>query len=383
MTVPPIYLDYNATTPVDPAVAELIGEQLKLNFGNPSSTHVYGQTAHAALDEARAQVAKAIGSTSDEIVFTSGGTEASNHAIKGLVFAKLQAKSEGATPHVIISSVEHPATIKPCEFLNKHLSCQITTVPVDRHGMIDPDDVRKAIKPNTCLVSIMHANNEVGAIQPIQAVADIAHGRGIPVHTDAAQSLGKIRVNVDELGVDLLSIAGHKLYAPKGVGALFVRRGIQLEPFMHGAGHEGGRRAGTENTPYLAGLGKACVLATEKLQESLNRLQKLRDLLWNLLQKGLGDHVVLNGHPIKRLPNTLNVNFIGQVGADFLRAIPEIAASTGSACHEGQVHLSPVLRAMGVSAEVGKGAVRLSVGRFTTEEEINRAAKLLIAQAKK
>jgi cysteine desulfurase len=249
--------------------------------------------------------------------------------------------------------------------------------------MIDPDDVRKAIKPNTCLVSIMHANNEVGAIQPIQAVADIAHGRGIPVHTDAAQSLGKIRVNVDELGVDLLSIAGHKLYAPKGVGALFVRRGIQLEPFMHGAGHEGGRRAGTENTPYLVGLGKACVLVTEKLQESHNRLQELRDLLWNLLQEGLRDHVVLNGHPTERLPNTLNVNFIGQVGADFLRAIPEIAASTGSACHEGQVHLSPVLRAMGVSAEVGKGAVRLSVGRFTTEEEINRAAKLLIAQAKK
>jgi cysteine desulfurase len=374
----PIYLDYNATTPVDPAVAELICQELKADFGNPSSAHAYGKAAHQAIDEARAHVANAIGAHSDEIIFTSGGTEASNHAIKGLAFAKRQ-----STPHIIISSVEHPATVRPCEFLSKHLGCEVTSIPVDRQGMVDPDDVRKAIRPNTCLVSVMQANNEVGTIQPIRAVADIAHARGIPIHTDAAQSLGKIRVNVDELEVDLLSVAGHKLYAPKGVGALFVHRGIQLEPLMHGAGHESGRRAGTENTPYLAGLGKASVLATDKLGQSYEKLQRLRDLLWKHLQEGLGDKVVLNGHPTERLPNTLNVSFVGHIGADLLRAIPEIAASTGSACHEGQVHLSPVLRAMGVSAEVGKGAVRLSVGRFTTEEEISRAAGLLIAHAKK
>jgi cysteine desulfurase len=374
----PIYFDYNATTPVDPAVAELICHELKADFGNPSSAHAYGKAAHQAIDEARAQVANVIGAKPDEIIFTSGGTEASNHAIKGLAFAKQQAR-----PHIIISSVEHPATVKPCEFLNKHLGCKVTTIPVDRHGMIDPDDVLKAIKPDTCLISIMHANNEVGTIQPIRAVADIAQARGIPIHTDAAQSLGKIPVNVYELGVDLLSIAGHKLYAPKGVGALFVRRGIQLEALMHGAGHESGRRAGTENTPYLVGLGKACALATDNLPEAHNRLQKLRDLLWKQLQEGLGDRVVLNGHPTERLPNTLNVSFLGHVGADLLRAIPEIAASTGSACHEGQVHLSPVLQAMGVSAEAGKGAVRLSIGRFTTDDEVSQAAEWLVAQAKK
>jgi len=378
----PIYLDYNATTPLDPAVVEAMLPYFRDHFGNPSSTHVFGQTAHEAVEQARTQVAELLGAQPDEIIFNGGGTEASNHALKGAVFAKLHGVFGrwAKDAHIITSAVEHPATLQACDFL-KRLGCRITILPADRFGQVDPNDVRKAIDRKTTLVSIMHANNEVGTIQPIEEIAAIAREHGVLMHTDAAQSLGKIPVNVDELGVDLLSVAGHKLYAPKGVGALYLRRGVKLEPLIHGAGHESGRRAGTENIPYIAGLGAACQIARQSLLQASERLRQLRNRLWNHLRTDLGERIVLNGHPERRLPNTLNVNFVGRIGAELLQQIPEIAASTGSACHEGHVTLSPVLKAMGVPPEIGRGAVRFSVGRFTTEEEIDRAAKAILRQS--
>jgi cysteine desulfurase len=384
MTDRPIYLDYNATTPLDPAVLEAMLPYLRDQFGNPSSSHVYGVSAHEAVERARRQFALVLGAEKDEIIFTSGGTEASNHALKGAVFAKLHGifGRWAREAHIITSAVEHPATLQPCKFLER-LGSRVTVLGVDRFGRVDPDAVRKAVERKTTIVSIMHSNNEVGTLQPIREIAAITRERGVLLHTDAAQSMGKLPVDVNELGVDLLSVAGHKLYAPKGVGVLYLRRGVNLEPFMHGAGHEGGRRAGTENVPYVVALGKAGEVARQSLPGASERLRRLRDRLWQRLQAGLGERVVLNGHPELRLPNTLNVSFLGHVGAELLAKAPAIAASTGSACHEGHITLSPVLTAMGVPAEVGRGAVRLSVGRFTTEEEIDRAAESLIASAKK
>jgi cysteine desulfurase len=379
----PIYLDYNATTPLDPAVAEAMLPYLREHFGNPSSTHVLGKSAHNAVEQARQQVAGLLGAQPDEIVFTGGGSEASNQALKGAVFAKLRGFfgrwARGA--HIVISAIEHPATTQPCEFL-KRLGCRVTVVPVDGQGLVDPDAVRKAMERGTTLVSIMHSNNEVGTLQPIREIAALTRERGVLLHTDAAQSLGKVPVDVNELGVDLLTLAGHKLYAPKGVGMLYVRRGVMLEPLLHGAGHEGGRRAGTENVPYLVALGAACAIAQRGLPEATQRLHVLRDRLWERLWTGLGERVVLNGHPEKRLPNTLNASFVGYVGAELLEKVPQIAASTGSACHEGKVTQSPVLCAMGVPPEIGRGALRLTVGRFTTEEQVDRAAEILIETAK-
>jgi cysteine desulfurase len=380
----PIYLDYNATTPLDPAVLDALLPYLQRDFGNPSSTHAYGKAAHDAVEQARREVAELLGATPDEIVFTGGGSEASNLAIKGAVFVQLRslfARWFRREAHVIISAVEHPATTQPCEFL-KRLGCRVTVVPVDRQGCVDPDAVRRALDRGATLISIMHSNNEVGTLQPIREIAALARARGALMHTDVAQSLGKVPVDVNELGVDLLTVAGHKLYAPKGVGVLYVRRGIQLEPLIHGAGHEGGRRAGTENVPYLVALGTACRIARALHPAATQRLRELRDRLWERLRAGLGERVVLNGHPVQRLPNTLNVNFVGHLGAELLQAVPEIAASTGSACHEGKVTQSPVLCAMGVPPEIGRGAVRLSVGRFTTEQEVDRAAEVLVARAK-
>lgn len=379
----PIYLDYNATTPLDPAVVEAMLPYLREQWGNPSSTHSLGKTAHHAVEQARQQVAQLLGAQPDEIVFTSGGTEASNHALKGAVFAKLRGffGRWARGTHLIISAIEHPATTQPCEFL-KRLGCRVTVVPVDGQGLIDPDAVRRAMERGTTLVSIMHANNEVGTLQPIKEIAALTRSRGVLLHTDAAQSLGKVALDVNDLGVDLLTLAGHKLYAPKGVGVLYVRRDVTLEPLLHGAGHEGGRRAGTENVPYLVALGAACTLARQSLPEATQRLRALRDRLWQHLQAGLGERIVLNGHPEKRLPNTLNANFLGHVGAELLAKIPEIAASTGSACHEGKISQSPVLCAMGVPPEIGRGALRLTVGRFTTEEQVDRAADLLVRAAR-
>jgi len=383
MTALPIYLDYNATTPLDPAVVDAMLPFLQSGFGNPSSTHAYGQTAHAAVDAARAQLAALIGAEPDEIVFAGGGSEASNHAIKGTIFARMTGlwnRLFAKDAHIITSAVEHPATLQPCEFL-KRFGCSVSLLPVDGTGQVDPDGVRKAITRKTALITIMHSNNEVGTLQPIREIAAIARERGIPIHTDAAQSVGKLPVNVGELGVDLMSIAGHKLYAPKGVGALFVRRGVKVENLIHGAGHESGRRAGTENVPYIVGIGNAAEVARQSLPAATERLRLLRDRLEQRLHERLGERIVLNGHRELRLPNTLNVDFVGCVGAGLLAKVPEVAASTGSACHEGQIHQSPVLCAMGVKPEIGRGAVRLSVGRFTTEDEIDRAAECLAAQA--
>ncbi len=369
----PIYLDYNATTPIDPAVLEAMLPFLKQEFGNPSSSHAFGQTAHEAMERGRGQLAALIGAEPDEIVFTGDGTEASNQALKGVAFASILG---GKPAHIIISTIEHPATVQPCEFL-KRFGCEVTAVRVDRTGLIDPDEVRKAITPKTSLISIMHSNNEVGTLQPIREIAAIARERGILMHTDAAQSLGKVPVNVNDLGVDLMTIAGHKLYAPKGIGALYIRRGVQLESFIHGAGHEHGRRAGTENVPYIAGLGTAAEIAMRSLSAATEKLRALRDRLEKNLRERLGDRIILNGHPEKRLPNTINLSFVGWIGAELLEAVPQIAASTGSACHAGKIDLSPVLMAMGISPLMVRGAVRLSVGRFTTEDEVDRAAELL------
>jgi cysteine desulfurase len=375
----PIYLDYNSTTPVDPAVLKAMLPYLGDHYGNPSCTHLYGREAHTAVERAREQVAELLGAKPDEIVFTGGGSEASNHAIKGTV---LRSETDwGRNAHVVISAVEHPATVQPCEFLAA-LGCEVTVVPVDRFGMVDPDDVRKALTRRSRLVSIMHSNNEVGTFSPIREIAAIARERGVLIHTDTAQSLGKVTVDVNELGVDLLTVAGHKLYAAKGVGALYVRRGVQLLNLIHGAGHEAGRRAGTENVPYLAGLGKAAELAAYSLPAATDRLRSLRDRLHDHLARELGERVVLNGHPDRRLPNTLNLNFVGHIGEDLLTEVPGVAASTGSACHAGLVTVSPVLKAMGVSERLARGAVRLSVGRFTTEDEVDRAADQLIAAAR-
>jgi cysteine desulfurase len=377
-TVRPIYLDYNSTTPIDPAVLKAMLPWLKEGFGNPSCTHLYGREAHTAVERAREQVADLLGASGDEIVFTGGGSEASNHAIQGSI---LQSETDlGRNAHVIISAVEHPATMQPCVFL-RGLGCEVTVLPVDRFGMVDPDDVRRAITPRTRLVSIMHSNNEVGTFNPIREIAAVARERGVRVHTDVAQSLGKVAVDVNDLGVDLLSVAGHKLYAPKGVGALYIRRGVELTNLIHGAGHERGRRAGTENVPYLVGLGKAAEWAAHSLPVATDRLRTLRDRLHAYLTGAMGDQIVLNGHPEQRLPNTLNLNFVGHIGEDLLTEVPDVAASTGSACHAGLVTVSPVLRAMGVPEKLARGAVRLSVGRFTTEIEIDQAAKQLIAAA--
>lgn len=359
----PIYLDYNASTPIDPRVAAVMRPLLEGPHANPSATHAGGREAHRLLDRARAQVADLLGSAPDEIVFTSGGSEADNLALKGVFFAL-----KGRGDHVITTAVEHPAILEPLLFLER-FGARLTVIPVDRTGRVDPEDVQRAITPRTILVSVMHANNEVGTIQPIAEIAEMARRRCVLVHTDAAQSVGKIPVRVDELGVDLLTIAGHKLYAPKGVGALYVRRGVALEPLIHGAGHEAGRRAGTESVLLAAGLGEACALAADL--RPLEETRRLRDRLWDGLRARFGDGVVLNGHPTERLPNTLNVSFVGRVGADILAALEGVAASTGAACHADSVELSPVLRAMGVPPAVGMGAVRLSLGRMTTEAEID------------
>ena len=367
----PIYLDYNASTPIDPRVAAVMRPLLDGPHANPSATHAGGREAHALLDRARAQVAELLGSSPDEIVFTSGGSEADNLALKGVFFAL-----KGRGDHVVTTAVEHPAILGPLRFLER-FGARVTVVPVDGTGMVDPEDIRRAITPRTILVSVMHANNEVGTIEPVAEIAAIAHAHGVLVHTDAAQSVGKIPVRVDELGADLLTIAGHKLYAPKGVGALYVRRGVALEPLIHGAGHESGRRAGTESVLLAAALGAACELASDL--HPLEETRRLRDRLWEGLRARFGVGVVLNGHPTERLPNTLNVSFVGRVGADVLAALDGVAASTGAACHADSVELSPVLRAMGVAPVVGMGAVRLTLGRMTTGAEIDEVLDRLAA----
>ncbi len=373
-----IYLDYNATTPISPHVQEAMLPFLAEHYGNPSSDHRLGRAAREAVEDARGKVAWLVGCKRDEIVFTSGGTEANNLAIKGVClnrrFTDPSFESRG---HLIISSIEHPATIGPAKFLEK-LGFRLTTVGVSDQGLVDPAEIQRAIEPDTLLVSVIHANNEVGTIQSIREIADFCHERGVLIHTDAAQSSGKVEINVDTLGVDLLSIAGHKVYAPKGVGALYVRRGTALEPALHGAGHEGGLRAGTENVPYLVGLGVAAAVAAKHVGEAGERCLALRDRLLNQLQSEI-EGLSINGSGAPRLPNTLSVNFPDVIGSELLSRIPELCASTGAACHSGNTQLSSTLAAMGVDAKIGRGCVRLSCGWHTNEDEIDRAASLLIS----
>jgi cysteine desulfurase len=371
MDVTPIYLDHNASTPIAPEVAAVMRKAMEGAFGNPSSPHWAGVPARQMVEKARGQVADLLDCAPQEVVFTSGGSEANNFALKGAFFA-----SKRTHRHIITTRVEHPAIVAPCRFLER-LGAEITWLPVDGTGRIDPDDLRRAITGDTIVISVMHANNEIGTIQPIEDCAAIAREHGIPFHTDAAQSVGKIATRVDELGVDLLTVAGHKLYAPKGVGALYLRDGIDLEPLIHGAGHEGGRRAGTESALLAAALGAACRLAADLAD--MERIKILRDGFWRALQERFGNGVTLNGHAEHRLPNTLNVSFIGRIGADILAGLDHVAASTGSACHSGRIELSPVLAAMGVAPGSGMGALRFSLGRATTPEEIDEVVRRLVA----
>jgi cysteine desulfurase len=364
--MPKIYLDNNASTPVAPAVADAMRGAMETAYGNPSSLHWAGAPAREIVEAARAQVARMLGCVANEVVFTSGGSEANNHALTGAFFASTKPRR-----HIITTTVEHPAIVEPCRFLEGQ-GATITWLPADGTGRVDPDDLRRAITEDTILVSIMHANNEVGTIQPITECAAIARDHGVRFHTDAAQSVGKIATKVDELGVDLLTIAGHKIYAPKGVGALYIRDGVTLEPLIHGAGHESGRRAGTESALLTAALGAACVIAQDLVP--MEQVRALRDRFWNALRDRFGNRIARNGHPEHVLPNTLNVSFVGQDGSALLARLDGVAASTGSACHEGLVELSPVLEAMGVTPEVGMGAIRFSLGRGTTAAEIDAVA---------
>jgi cysteine desulfurase len=368
----PIYLDYNGTTPHDPEVIAAMRLFLEEEFGNPSSGHLYAVKPRQALMSARRQVAALLGCSPEEIVFTSGGTEADNWAIIGTARAL---RERGR--HIITSRFEHPAVLNVCAFLEKD-GYAVTYLPVGEQGLVDPADVAAAVRPDTILITIMHANNEVGTIQPVAEIAALAKSRGIRVHTDAAQSLGKIPVDVEEMGADLLSVAGHKLYAPKGVGALYIRKGMTLEAIMHGAGQEMGRRPGTENILEIVGLGKACEIASRDLQRHSSRMAAMRDRLYEAISSGVRD-VRLNGHPLKRLPNTLSLSFRGLEANRLLEAIGmEVAASAGAACHADSVEISHVLRAMGVPTEWAKGTLRLTTGRMTTAQEVDRAAAVII-----
>ncbi|HRH82567.1 MAG TPA: cysteine desulfurase family protein [Thiobacillaceae bacterium] len=367
----PIYLDYNATTPVDPHVLEAMLPWLRDGFGNPSSDHPQGRRAKAAVDEARAEVAALIGARPEEIVFTGCATEANNLAILGVA----RALADGRRQRLLYSAVEHPAVARPMAHLAE-AGWRVEVIPVDETGRVDPDALR--IGDDTALVSVMLANNEVGTLQPIRAIADRAHDAGALMHVDAAQAAGKIGVDLDALGADLLTLAGHKFYAPKGVGALYVRAGTPISAIQFGAGHEGGLRPGTENVPHIVGMGEAARLARLELATASARIRVLRDVL----HRRLGDAIpglALNGHATERLPNTLNISFPGVAGWRMLEAATAVAASTGSACHAGQHGASGVLGAMGLSGERAAGAVRLSLGRFSTETEIHRAADILAA----
>jgi cysteine desulfurase len=365
-----IYLDFNGTTPIAPEVAEAMQPFWESEFGNPSSGHAYGRIPKDAVARARRQVAELLSCQPAEIIFTSGGTEANNHALKGIVMA---AHRGG---HMITSAIEHPAVLEVCRFLER-FGIETTCLPVDDLGRVDPDAVKAAIRKDTRLISIMHANNEVGTLEPIVAIASIARAHAIPLHTDAAQSVGKIPTRVDDLRVDMLSVAGHKLYAPKGIGALYVRPGLTLENFCHGAGQEDGRRAGTENVALIVALGKACEIAARDLDQNRVQMRDMRDRLHQGLSAKLTD-VRLNGHPEKRLPNTLSLSFKGVTADRLLAAIgDEIAASAGAACHADAVSVSHVLKAMHVPEEWARGTVRFSVGKTTTREDIDTAISVI------
>ncbi|TWT44324.1 Cysteine desulfurase [Phycisphaerae bacterium RAS1] len=374
-----IYLDYNASTPPAPPVSDAMQPYLAGHYGNPHTSHWAGKPAHAAIQRARGQVAAAIGCDAGEVCFTGGASEANNWALKGFYFANRQRGD-----HLIGTQVEHASVKAALQYLERAFGAKVTLVPVDGLGRVNPTDIAAAITPRTLLISVMHANNEVGTIQPIEEIGEIARRRGVAFHCDAAQSLGKIPVRVDDLRVDMLSLAAHKCYGPKGVGALYIRsaaigpdRPWRLDPLIHGAGQEEGRRSGTENTAWIVGFGAACELL---MRDNISdRLREMRDYLWHALRKAFGDRVVLCGHPELRLPNTLNVGFRGVIGAELLDKLDGVAASPGAACHYGDARLSSTLAAMDVDPQFGRGAIRWSVGRSTTPQELDELISRLKA----
>ena len=373
----PIYLDYNATTPHDPEVVEAMRPFFEEEFGNPSSSHFYGRKPKQAVSRARGQIATLLNCRPDEIIFTSGGTESNNFAIKGCA-ENLRHKGN----HIISSQIEHPAVIEVCNFLQT-TGFEVTFLPVDEFGQVQLQDLNAAVTKQTILISIMHANNEVGTVQPIAEIALLAKKNDIILHTDAAQSVGKIPVDVNRLGVDLLSIAGHKVYAPKGIGALYIRQGLAPAKLMHGAGQEMSIRPGTENVLEIVGLGAACEIAARDLEKNMTHMQAMSDRLYEGLKKGC-DPVKINGHPQERLPNTLSISFLSLEANRILDAIgTEVAASVGAACHSETVQISEVLKAMEVPLEWAKGTLRLTTGRMTTADDIDKAVRVIGAAVKK
>ncbi len=368
-----IYMDYNATTPADPQVVEAMLPYFTERFGNPSSPYGLAQESRAAIERAREQVACGLGSKPSEVVFTSGGSESDNAAIKGVAFAHLPGRG-----HIITSAIEHHAVLSTCEYLEKEFGFSVTYLPVDADGLVDVGDVRQAVRGDTCLITVMHVNNEVGTIQPLKEIADIAREHDITFHTDAVQAVGKIPVDVNALGIDLLSLSAHKLYGPKGVGALYVRAGTRMHPIAHGGSHERGMRAGTENVPGIVGLGKAVELAVDEMDRETARLSALRDRLQNTLLSEIPD-VVLNGHREKRIAITANLSFLFVEGDSIVLSLDMggIAVSTGSACTTDAAGPSHVLAAMGIEPNVAQGSVRFGLGRYTSEADVDRVLALM------
>ncbi len=361
-----IYLDHNATTPVREEVLEAMLPFFAKSFGNSSSAHALGLLPKERKEQSRERLAALLGCRAEEVVFTSGGTESDNAAIKGAAFALRERGN-----HIITTAVEHHAVLHACRYLEKHFGCRVTCLPVDGEGLIDPAAVVEAMGDDTILVSVMMANNETGVVGPIAEIGRATRERGVLFHTDAVQAVGKIPVAVEDLNVDMLSLSAHKLYGPKGVGALYVRMGVEIDPLMHGGGHEGGHRAGTENIPGIVGLGTAAGLAMEELVTEVPRLTELRDL-WNRVSEEIPD-VTLNGHPVRRTPNTANISFPRIEGESALMMLDRsgIALSTGSACSSEDLEPSPVLKAMGVDTINARGALRFSLGQSTTKEQID------------
>lgn len=364
-----IYLDYNATSPIAPEVYHAMIPYLTTDYGNPSNSYTLGYHAKKAITNAREKVAALIGSQSDEILFTGCGSESNNMVIKGVAYTY---KNKGT--HIISTKIEHPSVLEPLRYLEKN-GYEVSYVGVDFSGRVNPEDIRKLLRPDTILVSVMHSNNEVGTLQPIKEIGTLCKKSDILFHCDASQSIGKVPLDVKELNVDFLTITGHKLYAPKGIGALYMRQGIIIESLIHGVSQENSYRAGTENVPHIVALGRAAELAQELLQTS--HLKDIKDYFFSKLIGISGDNIHLNGDYENSLPNTLNISFIGKVGSEILTGVPQINASTGSACHSGSKTISPVLVAMGVNPDIALGAIRFSVGKYTTKEDINKAINYL------
>jgi cysteine desulfurase len=368
----PIYLDYNATTPIDEEVVKAMLPYLQTYYGNPSSSYSIGRQTKSAVNIARKQVANLINASPNEIIFTSGGTESNNHAIRGIAFAN-QIKGK----HIITSEIEHPAVIEVCKYLETQ-GWEVTYVPVDKYGTVNPKDIENAIRDETTLITVMHANNEVGTIQPIEEIASLAQQNHITFHTDAAQSVGKINTDVKKMGIDLLTIAGHKLYAPKGIGALYIKEGTNIENLFYGAGQENGFRPGTENVPYIVALGEACKIAQRDFKQNTQNMLATKNRLIDGLKTNLSHNLHINGTKNNCLPNTLSVAFIGTEAHSLASAISnQLLISTGSACHANSIEISSVLKAMQVELMTAASTVRISTGKHTTNDEIDRAVEII------